>query len=87
MVGSCRGCIPAEIQQVSAGWLEAPQRSLRMDIQPPTDIEGLPKNGSSDFFLSLRGISLRNRDLSSVIVRSRHRRGRSHRDLATQLWK
>lgn len=49
MVGSRRGCIPAEIQQVSAGWLEAPQRSLRMDIQPPTAIEGLPKMGLQTF--------------------------------------
>lgn len=59
MVGSRGGCIPAETQQVSTGWLEAPQCSLHTDNQLPTAMEGLPKNGPSDFFLFLRGISLR----------------------------
>lgn len=50
MVGSRRGCIPAETQQVRAGWLEALQCSLLLDSRLPRAMEALPKNGASDFF-------------------------------------
>lgn len=80
MVGSLRGYIPTETQQVRAGWLQAPQRSLLMDSQQPTATEGLPKNEVSSFSSSLSASLSGSRDLSSVIIRSSHRRGVLLRD-------
>lgn len=92
MVGSRRGCIPAETQQVRAGWLEAPQYSLLMDSWLPRAMEGLPKKWSLRFFSSSSGASPSgNRDTppppASAILRSHHSRcPHLLRELANQLW-
>lgn len=86
MVGSRRGCMPAETQQVRAGWLEAPQCSLLMDSRS----HGRPaKMWSFRFFFHLpQGHPPQeNRDRSSVILRSHHSRYHVLRELANQLWK
>lgn len=80
MVGSRRGCIPIETQQVRAGWLEVPQCSLLMDSQQPGAMESLPKNQASSFSSSLGASPSGSRDPSSARIRSSHSRGILLRD-------
>lgn len=87
MVGSRRGCIPTETQQVRAGWLETSKSRLLVDSPQPRAMEGLPENEASNFSSSLGASPSGSRNLFGVRIRSSHSRGILLRDRPMPLWK